>query len=246
MDYNQSMKNVERLIFLHGWGMNACVFEPIIKCLEPGLAVTNVNLPGYGDSNWDASLCFEDQLEQMAGDLPSGRLLGWSMGGIYAIELATRYPQKFSELILLSCNPCFVRRQDWDCAVQKSVFDAFADDLKQGWQSTIRRFLSLQMHGGTQARDLIRQLSKQMVSAGEPDAKVLQFGLNLLKQRDCRPLLASLQQPVKMIFGARDKLVPITIRHQISNLNPQIQVESLADAAHAPFLSNTAEVVALL
>ncbi|MCP4391700.1 MAG: hypothetical protein GY802_25625 [Gammaproteobacteria bacterium] len=58
--------------------------------------------------------------------------------------------------------------------------------------------------------------------------------------------LSGLEQPVKLILGERDLLVPTGIRQQITDVAPGIQVESFAGAAHAPFLSHPTQVAALL
>ncbi len=236
----------EPIILLHGWGMNASVFEPLRVELARNNTVFCVDLPGYGLSQWDADLSFEDQVALIAANLPAGKLLGWSMGGLYAAELAQQYPGQFSQLTLVCCNPCFVRRSDWDSAVDEAVFDAFGEDLSRGWKSTVKRFLSLQMHGNDKARQLIRELMTRLEAAGEPDAEALLFGLELLKQKDNRSLLADLDLPVKMILGGRDVLVPHNLAKEIVHINPQIQVESLATAAHAPFLSHTGQFLTML
>ncbi len=238
--------NGDTLILLHGWGMNGRVFEPLLEQLSARQSVVNPDLPGYGQSGWDAALDFDAQLAQMAESLPAGRLLGWSMGGIYATELAARYPAKFSELILVCSNPCFVRRDDWSCAVAAEVFERFGEELAAGWQATLRRFLSLQMLGESGARGLIRSLSQHIAEAGAPDSELLNKGLDLLKHSDTRALLGQLQMPVRVILGERDALVPIALKQQISDLHPGIRVESLAGAAHAPFLSHSGEFAALL
>ncbi len=178
----------------------------------------------------------------MARELPGGRLLGWSLGGLYAIELALRYPRQFSEVILVACNPCFTRRPGWECALDAAVFDAFADELKRDWRRTMRRFLTLQMQGEGKARQLVRTMWQQVIADGEPDIAVLDFGLELLKSRDARSSLGKLSQPVKLILGERDRLVPIALQQQIADVASGIQVESLAGAAHAPLLSNPAAV----
>lgn len=236
----------EPIILLHGWGMNATVFEPLRGELARNNTVYCVDLPGYGLSQWDATLSFEAQIALIASHLPTGKLLGWSMGGLYAAELAQQYPDQFSQLTLVCCNPCFVRRLNWGCAVDEAVFDAFGEELNKGWKSTIKRFLSLQMHGNDNARQLIRELMTRMEAAGEPDVEVLLFGLNLLKQNDSRSLLTSLDLPIKMILGGRDVLVPYDLAKEIVHINPQIQVESLATAAHAPFLSHTDQFLTML
>lgn len=236
----------EPIILLHGWGMNASVFESLRVELALNNAVYCVDLPGYGLSEWDASLLFEEQVELIASSLPAGRLMGWSMGGLYALEMARQFPDQFHQLTLVCCNPCFVRRSDWDCAVDEAVFDAFGDDLNRGWKSTAKRFLSLQMHGNENARQLIRELLIRLETAGEPIAEALFFGLELLKQSDSRSVLTKLDLPIKVILGGRDVLVPHALAKEIVHINPQIQVESLATAAHAPFLSHTDQFLTML
>lgn len=236
----------EPIILLHGWGMNASVFESLRLSLTDDNEVYCVDLPGYGSSQWHTSLSFEDQVALIGTELPAGRLLGWSMGGLYAAELAKQFPGRYSQLILACCNPCFVRRSDWDCAVDETVFDSFAQDLNRGWQSTVKRFLSLQMHGNENPRQLIRDLMQRLQVAGEPDAEALHFGLELLKKNDSRSLLASLDIPMKIILGGRDALVPHDLAKEIVHINPEIQVESLATAAHAPFLSHTEQFLTML
>lgn len=234
------------IILLHGWGMSASVFEPLSHELAKSREVVTVDLPGYGASAWDASISFQDQVTMIASQLPEGDLLGWSMGGFYALEMIRQNPGKFSQLLLVCCNPCFVRRTGWQCAVDAQVFDAFSQDLRRGWRMTIKRFLSLQMHGSDNARLLIRNLMERLQVGGEPDPEALQFGLDLLKQTDSRELLATLELPIKMILGERDQLVPGSLAKEIIKVNPQIQVESLATAAHAPFLSHSAQFLAMI
>lgn len=236
----------EPIVLLHGWGMSASVFDTLRDLLAGYREVITVDLPGYGKSQWHPSLSFEDQSALISEHIPAGTLLGWSMGGLYATEIARQNPGRFDRLILMCSNPCFVRRDDWDSAVDESVFDAFALSLEQGWSKTIKHFLSLQMLGNADARILVRELMAKLKYAGEPDVAALSFGLNLLKAADTRSVLSSMEIPIDMIFGKRDALVPIRAAKEISEVNPKIRVESLADAAHAPFLSHTAKIASMI
>lgn len=233
------------LIFLHGWGMTSQLFEPLLEQLGARSCVTP-ELPGYRGSRWAGGLSFAQQLEAMQADLPAGSLVGWSLGGLYAIGLAARYPQKFDSLTLIACNPCFVKKPGWECAIDASLFDSFCEDLMQDWRSTLRRFLALQMHGDAAARDLTRRLTRQILNMHSPDLEVLRFGLELLKSEDARSDLASLEQPLKLILGERDQLVPFSLQQQINDVAATIQVESVAGAAHAPFLSHPVQIAAML
>ena len=236
----------DNIILLHGWGMNAVVFTPLCSMLSRDKTVINVDLPGYGESSWQDALTFEAQAASIGEKLPEGTLLGWSMGGLYATEIVRQFPQKFSKLILICSNPCFVQRRGWQCAVEASVFDEFGAELEKGWQSTIKRFLSIQAMGNANSRELIRVLMQQLSNSKEPHPQALQFGLELLKNRDHRQLLSELDLPIKMIFGERDSLVPKGLIKEMVHVSPEIQVESLASAAHAPFLSHTLELLAML
>ena len=231
---------------IHGWGMNAAIFEPILPLLEPYFEVIRVELPGHGRSAWIPAQDFDRQVDAIARQLPSSILLGWSLGGLYAIRLAGLYPQQFKKLVLVANNPCFVQRADWPCAVEQQVFDEFSSDLMVDWQATMRRFIGLQIHGMENARQMIRRISDLLVRGGAPQPQSLALGLDLLLNHDARAELASIKQPVMTILGRRDKLVPACVAEQIPLINPEIRVECLARSAHAPFISHAEPVAELL
>lgn len=236
----------EAIILLHGWGMNSIVFNRFSAELAKTREVIRVELPGYGASVWDETLTFSQQVEQIVAELPEGEILGWSMGGLYAVEMLRQQPQQFSRLLLVCFNPCFVRRTDWHCAVESTRFDQFATSLTQSWEATVRHFLSLQLYANLHARRLVRELMADLQQVGRPDPAALKFGLELLKQQDVRPLLSTLDTPIQLILGRRDRLVPESLAKEIRHVNPKIKVELLATAAHMPFLSDTAHFLTML
>ena len=226
------------LTLLHGWGTHARVFDPWLERLESRFQPHAPPLPGYAQSPWPAGRGFDFELERMASELPDGALLGWSLGGLYAIELCRRRPDKFGALVLVACNPCFVTRADWPCAVQADVFEGFARELAAERARTLKRFLALQLQGGEAQRELARSLWRTISDAGEPADGVLESGLDLLRRHDARTSLSRLCQPVTLVLGTRDRLVPFALGRQIDELRTGIRVESVAGAAHAPFLSH--------
>jgi pimeloyl-[acyl-carrier protein] methyl ester esterase len=233
------------LSWLHGWGMNSAVFTPVVESMRDGYRHHLIDLPGYGRSSTEPTY-FEEELEYINEALPPSILVAWSMGGLYALELLRRFPQKYAGLVLIASNPCFVQREDWSAAMSAEVFTDFADDLIGDWRATMRRFIGLQLHGVEGARDLIRQVSQLVASGGEPRPGVLQQGLDRLIGFDVRTALTEIQVPVMAILGRRDKLVPVGLAQELSALNPAIRVECLARSAHAPFLSHPEEFIRLI
>lgn len=219
---------------------------PLAGAIQSQYQVRRVDLPGYGGSEWVES-GFSEQVTALARCLPpGGTLVGWSMGGLYAIELAHRFPGRFDRLVLVSSNPCFVARQDWLSAMPEGVFNEFANSLIDDWQVTIRRFIGLQVHGMPDAREMIREVSRLIVAGGAPAVRTLQFGLDLLLTSDLRSQLASLHLPVMAVLGRRDKLVPASLADELPRVSPEIRVECLHRSAHTPFLSHRQSFLELL
>ncbi len=241
LHYNDDM-NSSPIILLHGWSMNPAAFDELCRCLPPDLELQRPSLPGYPGSAWQCRDDFDEEIETMGRALPPGRLVGWSLGGLYAIKLAHRFPGRFGALALIASNPCFVRRQDWTCALGAADFDAFHADLERDWRRALRRFLALLTLGGPGQRDAIRRLGEAIEFAGAPAADVLRLGLDRLRELDCRAALAGLDQPCQLLLGDQDRLVPTALAREIADLVPEIRVESLAGAAHAPFLSHPERV----
>ena len=84
------------LVLLHGWGMNGAVWHGIAQQLAPHYRVHLVDLPGFGNSlladEVDYSLPW--LAEQVAAILPQKcHLLGWSLGGLVASQLALTHPR---------------------------------------------------------------------------------------------------------------------------------------------------------
>ncbi|MFT5502609.1 MAG: pimeloyl-[acyl-carrier protein] methyl ester esterase [Gammaproteobacteria bacterium] len=234
------------MTLIHGWGMNGQVFTPIYAALADYYEVKRLVLPGHGGYEWLVGKPIDDQVQELSREVDRGILLGWSLGGLYALEMVRQFPGKFSSLVLVCCNPCFVQKKGWDAAVENKVFDQFTRDLDKGWASTIQRFLTLQMHGVENSREMVRSFMAILRNGAEPTPQGLENGLHLLKTCDYRDQLRDIDIPVTFILGERDPLVPIQVANEIYNLNRSIRVELLHGAGHAPFLSHNQAFLELI
>jgi pimeloyl-[acyl-carrier protein] methyl ester esterase len=227
------------LVLLHGWGMNAGVWKEVAKQLSARFRVHAVDLPGYGAS----TECAPYTLAQMAMELahampPHCMVCGWSLGGQLALEWAVAAPLQVERLALVATTPCFVRRADWPHAMAGEVLEDFARALAADHEGTIRRFLALQVLGDGQARQVLAQLNDSLRARGRPQSGVLEQGLRILRDTDLRARLGSITQPVMVIHGDRDTLVPLAAASHLSHSLPRARLEVLRGAAHAPFVAN--------
>ena len=231
------------LVMLHGWSMHSAVWHDLAENLAKTFTLHLVDLPGHGQSEWqDDALDLDILLNNLAKALPEiAYWLGWSLGGLVSLAFADLFPQRVKKIVLIAATPCFVKKDVWPCAMEPTVFQAFADNLATNQAETLQRFLLLQARGSTHSRDTIRQLGEQLAIEKPPVAGALSAGLNLLMTTDMRGKLAKLSCPVKMILGDRDTLIPSTMLETAKQLQANLQTSVLAGAGHAPFISQPVE-----
>ena len=236
------------LVMLHGWSMHSAVWHDLAEGLARSYTLHLVDLPGHGQSDWQQGALELDVLMiKLANELPqTARWLGWSLGGLISIAFADCFPERVTKLILLAATPCFVKTDDWPCAMEASVFNDFSDNLKVNQAETLQRFLLLQARGSQHSRDTIRQLSHQLAVEKPPVAEALRDGLRLLIKTDMRSQLSNLSCPVQMILGDRDTLIPEQMLLAAKQLQPAMQTHLLAGAGHAPFIAQADECQQLI
>jgi pimeloyl-[acyl-carrier protein] methyl ester esterase len=168
---------------------------------------------------------------------------GWSLGGQIALHWAMRYPQQVSRLVTVASTPSFVRRAGWNHALSVEILQEFADNLQHHYALTLKRFLALQVRGGEQEREWLTILRDTLFSRGEPDLAALQSGLEILRNCDLCSALPGINQPMLVLAGERDTLIPLQASQYLASNTPNGRLAVIGGAAHAPFLSHPDEFV---
>ncbi|WP_054632968.1 pimeloyl-ACP methyl ester esterase BioH [Pantoea stewartii] len=226
------------LVLLHGWGLNAEVWQNIVPRLSTHFRLHLVDLPGYGRSQGFPAMSLEAMAQVLEPHLPSrATVLGWSLGGLVATQLALSVPERLRALITVASSPCFTARDDWP-GIAPLTLHNFQQQLSQDFQRTVERFLALQTMGSESARADAHQLKDIVLSQPMPDVAVLNGGLQILSECDLRDRLATLSLPFLRIYGALDGLVPRRIAQQLDQQLPASPSVVTDKAAHAPFISH--------
>jgi pimeloyl-[acyl-carrier protein] methyl ester esterase len=235
------------LALLHGWGMNARVFDALAARLAADFEVRLFDLPGHGGRATLADNTLQAWAADLAWQLPDGAtLLGWSLGGQVAMRAALDHPQKIARLILLASTPRFVAAEAWQCGMAVADLEAFGAALLADPPATLLRFLSLQTRGMPGQKALLQQLRQTLLAAPAADGAALEAGLAILRDTDLRQELPQLAQPTLVLHGALDTLTPATAGAWLADTLPAAQHLELPRAAHAPHLSHAEEVAAAI
>ncbi len=251
------------LVLIHGWGMHSDVWLPWLPALQRHFSVLRVDLPGMGrsvaafsppsDVETDQSYRLEVVAAQVSACVAArvrqpAIWLGWSLGGLVAAEVARQAADQVAGLVTLASNPCFVRRDDYDCAMAADTFAQFQRELQQDWLKTLNRFVMLMAQGDARPRQRVKQLKTLLQvyehAAGDtrrdpqrPGVAQVSAGLAAslsLLQTDGRSLLQGLSVPRLHLFADQDGLVPVAAARQAA-MAPYAAV--IDNSGHLPFLS---------
>lgn len=234
------------LVMVHGWCLHSGVWEGLADTLSERYRVHVLDLPGHG-VNRDAGVdLYPPAVSRALMDLPPAIWLGWSLGGLFSLHHALHHPQQVSGLALMASNPCFVHRPHWPHGVERTVFEAFADELRDDLGRALDRFLALEVHGARDARPLLRRLKAAMAMFPAPRGRALKQGLETLLEADFSMQLEQIRCPTNTIAGRRDRLVPVAALRETARRLPDARCIEIAGAGHAPFMGHRMEVVAAI
>jgi pimeloyl-[acyl-carrier protein] methyl ester esterase len=233
------------LVLLHGWALNGGMWGPWLDHLAQHLQLHLVDLPGHGHSPWAPDL---DGLAALAhavgGIVPQGAaLLGWSLGGMIALEVARQEPERVRALVLVATTPKFVAEGDWEHGMQARVLGEFAQGLARDHRGTVQNFLALQTRGDERSFETLRMLRRNLEAHGPPDPRALRAGLEILRTADLRGALPGLALPALVVAGDRDRLTPAAAARALAATLPQARYAEIAHSGHAPFLSHRPEML---
>ena len=226
------------LLLIHGWAMHAGVFAPLLPYLESHFTIHSVDLPGHGRS---VGHKFElgETLTELAAYLRCLEpvvLVGWSLGGAIALELALHIPAAVRAVVSIASSPCFVATVAWPLGMSRTVFGTFCSELTQDWEVVVDRFLTLETLGSPNEKTELRWLRTAIYAHGKPDLVALMSGLAMLESIDLTARLVDLRVPSLWLGGRRDRIVsPQTVLASAELSGGRAEI---LNAAHAPFLTH--------
>ncbi|RUO56544.1 pimeloyl-ACP methyl ester esterase BioH [Pseudidiomarina homiensis] len=231
----------EDIVVLHGWGLNANIWTPIVSQLSQHGRLTRLDLPGYGESPWPAgqAITFTKLCELTLAALPErSHLIGWSLGGLVATELALQAPERFHSLTTVASSPYFPAEDpDWP-GIEPNILQQFGKQLSKDFRRTVERFLALQSLGSPHAKADVKAIKEWLFSKPMANVDVLDAGLDMLAQVDLRSQVRHINMPYFRMYGRLDALVPARVDEQVSQLAPNSQSYCAPHCSHAPFISD--------
>ncbi|CAN5143836.1 pimeloyl-ACP methyl ester esterase BioH [soil metagenome] len=233
--------SASRLVLVSGWGIAAAVFDPLARQLADRRRVSLVDMPGYGGSDSRAVSDLDSLADAVRAQVPDGAtVLGWSLGGLVALRLATR--RDLEALILIGSTPRFVAGAGWPFGLSPDDFERFRPAPDEAPWRRLEQFAVLVAQGDRRAAAVLARLRD--VIRARPTAAALRAGLDILAVSDLRDELRRIGVPVLVVAGARDRIVPVAASRALANRLPHAELHLMAGAAHAPFVGREQRLAA--
>lgn len=230
------------LVLLHSVGDSSATWDPVLAALARRHLVVAPDLPGHGmsDPSPDSAGAVHDLL--LALGIDRATVLGHSLGGAVALQLAQRSPDLVERLVLVggampASTPLLRILTLPGAVVALTMLAVPSVRLPVGAAAMLLRVLGTRL--GADAAGLLR-----MVDA-RPDVAAFVATLRAaLGAQAAGPLPCD--RPTLLMWGERDAVVPVAHARRAHADMPGSRLELLAGAGHFPFQTDPVRFVARL
>lgn len=188
-----------------------------------------------------------DEVERLA-ELGKGctGLLGYSLGGRFALGILARYPQRFEHAVVISAHPGL--KTDEERAARREGDARFVQLLRErGLTAFVDAWQALPLWASQGSLpEAVKQAQREqrlLHDAGGLAESLLQHGLG--EMPDLRPQLREVQTPVDLVVGVRDPKF-VALGEELSGVMPGSRLIRVADAGHNLLLERSELVCRLV
>ena len=239
----------EQVVCLHGLGSNKASFFETISALSPEHTVHALDLPGFGSSDKPAPARYDapwfaqsvrGYLDAMAID--RAHLVGNSLGGRVALEVALAHPDRVATVSLLAPAVAFRRRRELALLVRLLRPELAAIPHPMSTAQVRETFWGLFARPERLDPATADVVAEEFCQTYRTRSARVAFYAALRNiyldaphgERGFWTRLSDLEPPALFLWGDHDRLVPAGFARYVAEALPGARQEILADCGHVP------------
>lgn len=226
------MNSSKNLVFIHGWGATAKIFETVFYYLKDEFNIYYFDLPGFGNTPIEKVMTLKDYAEFVYNFLKQNNIkepiiIGHSFGGAVTAKLAYLYPECMSKAILVSASA--IRQPRRKMVLLKKSADFFKPFLPEKLRKLILKLLNLDQTDYAQIESIeLKETFKKVIN------------------EDLKSDLSFIKLPTLIIWGENDTVTPLFEGELIAKIIPGAKLEIVKNAGHFVFLKKPEEFIKLI
>lgn len=219
------------LLLVSGWAHDERALLPLVEELDAGAGCVLTAPHLLRAERYTAGL-----LEAARKMQPPVAIIGWSLGGMIALEAAAEYPDLFSHVVLISSCAVFCRKSDYEFGTDPSVVQAMLRRLETNPEEVLKGFRSKAFSAS----------SADAVPSAAIGQEELRDGLRYLIAADLRPRLQSFPVPLLLIHGVQDRVISWRSAEFVQQLVPGSSLRLIEKGDHAMLMARPREIAAAI
>jgi 2-succinyl-6-hydroxy-2,4-cyclohexadiene-1-carboxylate synthase len=230
-----------RVVLLHGFTQGGGIWVPVMEAVTTRAPIDAPDLPGHGSSS-EIAMGLPETADLLAHEYGLGAYVGYSMGGRLALHLALAHPHLVSHLVLCSAT-AGIEDPD-DRSARRQSDDALANHIRNvGVDTFLTEWLAQPMFTSLTVTTHDAEVRAANTAVG------LARSLELSGTGTQEPLwdrLHTLQMPVLIVTGERDKKFTALGRRVVESIGDNARHVEVPDAGHALPFERPLDFAALL
>jgi pimeloyl-ACP methyl ester carboxylesterase len=225
----------ETLLLLNGLGSPSATWFRVVRALRPTVRVVTIDNRGTGrtgvpEGPYPVSQLAADAVAVLdAAGVDKAHVLGLSLGGLIAQELALSFPSRVRSLVLAATHPGVPHATDPDPEVAGALVAAGSMPADER-----TRFLAPFLYA--QSTPLARLLEDEQARAEWPtDPRGYTFQLVGASPWERLAELPSLDVPTLVLHGEDDRVAPVRYGERLASALPRATMVRLPGAGHGLF-----------
>ncbi|MDO8684326.1 MAG: alpha/beta hydrolase [Armatimonadota bacterium] len=213
-----------KALYIPGWAAGRDSDREFVAQLGERFDVETLWLPEYGDHYWEPSqpaehIYLPEVSKRVAKEVSPVVLIGWSIGGMVAMEAAAACPEHVKALVLVSTTVKFHL---------EPLENLISQLISQPEQALRNFFLSAYYP----VRPDKAELAARVRTALDAGLERLLLGLEYLWRADLRGITNSINTPTLILHGCKDAVIPVEAVDDLRASLPKAKSHIFENAGH--------------